>query len=93
LGILSEEKISHLSHLIVSGLKTVQGLRLLQDEEAVLREVQHVIISELKLDEEIDQRARDRLASYSRKIPEGSQEWDILYKKVFHEELKRRRRL
>ena len=91
--LLSEEKISHLSHLIVREMKSTQGLRWLQAEEAVLREVQHVIINELRLDEEIDRQARDRLASYSRKIPEGSQEWDILYKKFFNEELKRRRRL
>ena len=91
--LLSEEKISHLSHLIVRGIKMIQGLRFLQAEEAVLREIQQVIISELRLDEEIDRQVRNRLTSYSRKIPEGGQEWDILYKKCFDEELKRRRRL
>ena len=91
--LLSEEKISHLSHLIVRGIKMIQGLGFLQAEEAVLREIQQVIISELRLDEEIDRQVRNRLTSYSRKIPEGGQEWDILYKKCFDEELKRRRRL
>ena len=91
--ILSEERISHLSHLILKGMKTVSGIRLLQEEERVVGEIQHIMISELKLDEQIDRMARERLASYSRKIPEGSPEWDILYKKFFDEELKRRRRL
>ncbi len=91
--ILSEERISHLSHLILKGMKTVSGVRLLQEEERVVGEIQHIMISELKLDEQIDRMARERLASYSRKIPEGSPEWDILYKKFFDEELKRRRRL
>ncbi len=91
--ILSEERISYLSHLILKGMKTVSGVRLLQEEERVVGEIQHIMISELKLDEQIDRMARERLASYSRKIPEGSPEWDILYKKFFDEELKRRRRL
>ncbi len=91
--ILSEERISHLSHLILKGMKTVSGVRLLQEEERIVGEIQHIMISELRLDEQIDRMARERLASYSRKIPEGSPEWDILYKKFFDEELKRRRRL
>jgi len=91
--ILSEERISHLSHLILKGMKTISGVRLLQEEEKMVGEIQHIMISELKLDEQIDRMARERLASYSRRIPEGSPEWDILYKKFFDEELKRRRRL
>jgi hypothetical protein len=90
---LSEERISHLSHLILKGMKAASGVRFLQEEERVVGEIQHIMISELKLDEQIDRMARERLASYSRKIPEGSPEWDILYKKFFDEELKRKRRL
>ena len=90
--ILSEERISHLSHLILKGMKAVPGVRFLQEEESVVREIQHIMMSELKLEEQIDQMARERLASYSRRIEEGSSEWDILYKKFFDEELKRRRR-
>jgi len=91
--LLSEERINHLSHLIVRGIKATQGVRLLQSEEVIVREVQQIVANELKLDQQISQYARDRLASYSRKIPEGSSEWEILYKKFFEEELKRRRRL
>jgi hypothetical protein len=91
--ILSEERISHLSHLILKGMKTLSGVRFLQEEERVVQEIQHIMISELKLDEQIDQMARERLASYSRRIPEGSPEWDILYRKFVDEELKRRRRM
>jgi hypothetical protein len=91
--LLSEERISHLSHLIVKGMKTTPGVRLLQAEESVVREIQQIIVAELRLDEQIDKMARERLASYSRRIPEGSPEWDVLYKKFVEEELKRRHRL
>jgi len=91
--LLSEERISHLSHLIAKGIKTTPRVRLLQSEETVIREIQQIMVAELKLDEQIDKMARERLASYSRRIPEGSPEWDVLYKKFVEEELKRRRRL
>ena len=91
--LLSEERITHLSHLIVKGIKTTPGVRLLQVEETVVRGIQQIMVAELKLDEQIDKMARERLASYSRRIPEGSPEWDVLYKKFVEEELKRRRRL
>ena len=91
--ILSEERITHLSHLIVKGMKTIPGVRLLQEEETVVREIQQIMMTELKLDDQIDRMARERLASYSRRIPEESSEWDILYRKFIEEELRRRRRL
>jgi hypothetical protein len=34
---------------------------------------------------------RSRLQSYSRQIPEGSQEWDVLYQKTYEEELRKRK--
>ena len=91
--ILSEERISHLSHLIMKGMKAIPGVRLLQEEETVVHEIQQIMMTELKLEDQIDRMARERLASYSRRIPEGSSEWDILYRKFIEEELKRRRRL
>jgi hypothetical protein len=33
------------------------------------------------------------LASYSRRLIEGSPEWDVLYRKLFEEELRKRNKL
>ncbi len=88
--LLSEERISHLSHLILTGLKGMSGVRFLQPEEFVLKVIQQDLISEAKLDEQIDQHVRSRLNSYSRKIAEGSPEWEILYGRFHDEELRRR---
>jgi hypothetical protein len=91
--LISEEKIHDLSHVLVRELKSVKGFKLLKGEEAVVKEIQDIITGELRLDEQIDRHTRDKLASYSRRIPEGSQEWEILYRKFFEEELRRHRRL
>ena len=87
---LSEDKISHLSHVILTAVKTSAGVRLKNDEERVLKDIKRVLASELAQEEEIDRKVKAKLASYSRGIVEGSAEWDVLYRKTFEEETRKR---
>jgi hypothetical protein len=84
--VLSEDKTSHLSHLILGALKRSPFCRMKEEDGRVLREIKRVLASELALEETIDRKVRARLASYSRPIAEGSAEWDVLYRKAFEEE-------
>jgi hypothetical protein len=86
---LSREKINQLSHLIVQELMNSEGIGLLQPENDVRLEVVRVITEELRIDDQLDQRVREKLTSYSRPIIEGSREWDIMYRKLYEEELNR----
>lgn len=90
--LFSEDKINHLAHRILRELTAWKEVRLLEEEEKILREIKKAIIAEVKIDEEIDTVVRERLLSYSRKIPEGSPEWDILYQKLFSEEMRKKGR-
>lgn len=90
--LLSEEKISHLAHRILDGLSEDLDLKWRVEEEKVLREIKKVIVAELKHEEEMDHLVRQRLASYSRPIAEGSPEWEILYRRFFSEELRKRKK-
>lgn len=84
---LSDEKISHLSHVLLKGLKEKNLITLLEDDGKIRAEIKRTILSELKIGEEIDSIVRKKLKSYSKKkIIEGSPEWDVLYKKFFREE-------
>ncbi len=89
--ILSEDKISHLSHLILKDIKnspvTMQG-----DDILVLREIKRLIASEVHIDEEVDAIVRKKLTAYSRKIAEGTAEWTHQYNRFFEEEMRKRRR-
>jgi len=87
---LSDDKASHLSHVILGTLKKSSLCRLKEDDGKVLREVKRVIASELALEADIDRKVRAKLSSYSRSIVEGSPEWDVLYKKTFEEEQRKR---
>lgn len=87
---LSEDKINHISHLILDGIKRERLVDILIDEIGVLREIKRIIISELRVDDEIDIIVRKKLASYSKKIIEDSIEWNVLYQKFFKEEYNRK---
>ena len=84
--LLSDDKISHLSHVILGYLKKSPLVRLKGDETRALREIKRVLALELAQEEELHRLVQDRLASYSRPIPVGSQEWEVLYKKTLEEE-------
>ena len=89
---LRDEKINHLSHLILNGLLKNDITSLLDDEIKAIKEIKRCIIRELMIDEEIDEFVSEKLHSYSRRIPEGSPEWEVMYKKFFQEEMGKRRR-
>ena len=90
--ILSDDKISHLSHLILNELEKDPAVKRSVVKEEVLRCIKRTIVQELRQDEAVDEIVRQKLSSYSRKIVEGSPEWDVLYHKTFNEEMKKRRK-
>lgn len=83
---LSEDKISHISHVLLKELVDRDIIKAKEDEGKIRREIKRVITAELKIGEEVDMVVRRKLQSYSRKIVEGSPEWEVLYKKLYREE-------
>lgn len=89
---LSEDKISHLSHVLLKELNSQKLVELIEDEAAIRREIKRTIVSELRIGEEIDEIVRRKLQSFSKKLIEGTPEWEVLYKKFFREEEMKRGR-
>ena len=83
---LTEDKISHLSHVLLKGLLKKDLIEAIEDEGKIRAEIKRTIIADLKIGEAIDSVVRKKLLSFSKKIAEGSPEWDVLYKKYFREE-------
>ncbi len=90
---LTDEKITHMSHMVLKGLKERGIIECLEDEGKIRKQIRRSIIEELKFADEIDEIVRNKLLSYSKKIVEGSQEWEVLYRKFFKEEEEKRRGL
>jgi len=84
---LSREKVTRLSHLVAEALRVDPEVILKTDLNEIRLEVVRVIQNRLKIDEALDGKVRERIASFRRKIPEGGQEWQILYRKYYEEEL------
>ncbi len=90
---LSHGKINHLSHLIIHYLKSSPQVEFFEEENDIRLEVVRIITDELKDDEVIDAEVRRKIESQKRDIPEGSEEWEILYRKYYDEEMNRRRKV
>ncbi len=87
---LSDEKISHLSHVLFNGMIEKDLIEPLVEDGKVRREIKRSLVSFLRISEDIDSAVRKKLQSFSRKIVEGSPEWEVLYKKFYKEETARR---
>ena len=61
----------------------------LVEGRALDRGALRLLRQELRRDEEVERRVRSKIVSQKRAIPEGSQEWDILYRKYYNEEVKK----
>lgn len=87
---LSRGKINHLSQLLVKGIENVPGVTLYEPDNDVRLEIVRALNEALKIEDEIDVFVRQKLNSYSRPLPEGSREWDVLYDKFYDEEVDKR---
>ena len=89
---LSDEKVTHLSHVLLKGLLEKKLVKLKGDEASARKIIKRVVGAELKAGGQIDASVKKKLESYSRKIVEGSPEWEILYRKFYQEEENKRGR-
>ena len=86
---LSRDKINDLSHKLVTTLRKNRELRMKKDPNEVRLEIVRSITDLLVAEEKVDRLARDKVRSQKREIPEGSEEWDLLQKRYYAEELKK----
>lgn len=88
---LSENRISHLAHLVLDGLRKAK-LGEFPNEGRSLAETKLALRDFFQRDDHIDEIVRRKITSLSRPVPPGSREWDILYRKYFEEEARKQRK-
>jgi len=87
---LSRDKVTDISHKIVEMLRKSHDLRLKnKDTNAVRLEILRVMTELLTAEDKVDRAARTKIRSQKREIPEGSEEWDLLHRRYYAEELKK----
>ena len=94
---LSRERIFYLADRIVAELQATEGVVVKDGDEEVRKDVRNEVVrtltDEAKLEESIDHEVRRILSSYSRPVPEGGREWEVLYNKTRDEVFRKRFRL
>ena len=86
---LSRDKINDLSHKIVAALRKSRDFRLKRDPNDVRLELVKTMTELLQTEEKVDRAARTKIRSQKREISEGTEEWDLLHKRYYAEELKK----
>jgi hypothetical protein len=87
---LSRDKVTDISHKLVDMLRKNRDLRLKhKDPNTVRLEIVRIMTELLHAEDKVDRFARQKIRSQKREIPEGTEEWDLLHKRYYSEELKK----
>jgi hypothetical protein len=86
---LSRDKVNKLAHTVADALASIDQVEFLEDRNSIRMEARRLLEELLKEEEKLDAAARQKIESQRRTIIEGTQEWDILYRKYYNEEVKK----
>jgi hypothetical protein len=86
---INRDKINKLAHTVADTLAEIDQVGFLEDRNTIRQEARK-FLDELFVEEaKIDTAARLKIANQRKIIQEGSQEWDILYRKYYNDEVKK----
>src|SRR5579871_1750082 len=86
---LSRDKINDISHKLVAAVRKGREFRVKKDPNDVRLEIVRLMTEQLAIEEKIDRAARTKIRSQKKDIPEGTEEWDLLHRRYYAEELKK----
>ena len=86
---ISRDKLNKLAHVVADTLAEIDAVEFQEDRNTIRQEARKALEALLLAETKIDQAARLKIASQRKIILEGSQEWDILYRKYYNDEVKK----
>lgn len=86
---LSRDKLTDISHKLVAAMRKSRDFRLRTDQNEVRLRVLGAMTEILTIEDKVDSSARAKIRSQKKEIPEGSEEWDLLHRRYYAEELKK----
>ncbi len=86
---ISRDKVNKLAHAVSDALAEMDQVEFVEDRNTIRLEVRKILEELLNQEAKIDASARQKIENQKRTILEGSQEWDILYRKYYNEEVKK----
>ena len=86
---LSRDKVNDLAHKIVSAIRKSRDFRVRKDPNELRLALVREMTDLLQLEHRIDSAAREKIRTQKREITEGGEEYDVLHKRYYAEELKK----
>jgi uncharacterized protein len=86
---VSRDKVNKLAHVITDAVADMDSVDFIEDRNTIRLEVRKILEELLMQEARIDQEARRKIESQRRTIIEGSEEWTILYRKYYNDEVKK----
>ena len=86
---ITRDKLNKLAHTIADTLAEIPECDFLEDRNTIRQEARKALEKLLTDEMKLDAGARQKIASQRKIIVEGSQEWDILYRKYYNDEVKK----
>ena len=85
---LSDNRVAALAR---ATLRVIAAEGEVVSERAALVEAKRILAEHFQRDDKIDELVRRKIASLSRQVPQGSAEWEVLYRRYFEEETRKRK--
>jgi hypothetical protein len=86
---ISREKIVRLSHQMMDVLVASDDVEFIEDRDTIRQKIVTLLTDTLREEEKADAEARKKISSQKKEILEASEEWDVLYRKYYTEEMRR----
>jgi len=86
---LTREKIVRLSHKMMEVLVASNEVEFVEDRDTIRQQIVTLLTNQLREEEKWDAEARKKISSMKKEILEDSEEWGVLYRKFYTEELRR----
>jgi hypothetical protein len=86
---ISRDKLNKLAHTVADTLAELDEVEFQEDRNTIRQEARKAMEHDLLEEMKIDEAARRKIESQRKIILEGSQEWDILYRKYYTDEVKK----
>ena len=86
---ISRDKLNKIAHTVADTLADINEVGFNEDRNTIRQEARKELENLLAEEARIDAAARAKIASQRKIILEGSQEWDILYRKYYNDEVRK----
>ncbi len=86
---LTREKTMRLSHIVTDVLVSSEEVEFVEDRDTIRQKTAQILQELLKEEEDVDAEVRKKISSQKKEVLEGSEEWDVLYRKYYAEEMRR----